>query len=41
VLALSTLARTDEERTKVKQLVDGVAKRLPSQRKYLSTLVDE
>lgn len=35
VLALHSLASTDEEKAEVKKLVEGVHKRLPSQRKYL------
>jgi hypothetical protein len=38
VLALRTLARTDEERGDVDKLSEAVQKRLPSQRKFLSNV---
>jgi hypothetical protein len=41
VLALQALARTDEERGAVDKLTEGVQKRLPSQRKFLSGVSED
>lgn len=41
VLALGTLARTEEEKAQVQKLAEEVSKRLPLQRKYLLSLSDD
>jgi hypothetical protein len=41
VQALGASAKNDEERAQIKALAESVAKRLPSQQKFVMNLYDE